>query len=269
MKTRSVTLLIITLISILIIMLNTCTAPPPVGGARNFVYLHGSNYLEIPHTADLDRLSTGDFTVEGWFSSQGAVSEELSALFMLGNDLGENTLGLYHDADQGNMWALFVNDRLAGLKESSLNTGDGAIHFMLFSYTDSIRTYRLYLDGELFMKGSADLPLDFQNSNLLIGADYDGPNTHVGNLWWGNIYEWRLWSSDSDSAAAAFKHSHPNKLTEHYSPNWQNTLLALWRMDAENGEVPDDSPNSSPAFIMEFLNKRSISPGTEPKPLNP
>ncbi|MCK5521320.1 MAG: hypothetical protein KAI81_09425, partial [Candidatus Marinimicrobia bacterium] len=166
-------------LSLSLLYLPSSCIDPPESSVRPYIYLNGSNYLEIPHTSDASELSTGDFTIEGWFTAEKGMSDELYSLFMISNDRGENTLALYLDPELNNSWVLFLNHEYMRIKESSFDAADGEIHFVTFSYSRTDGNWILYLDNTQYYSGICLDCLDFQNSNILIGADYDKPNASV------------------------------------------------------------------------------------------
>ncbi len=233
-------------------LLSGCTQVPE-GNARPFVYFHGKNYLEIKNSESINLINTEDFTLEGWFSYEKSGQEELSCLFMISNDKGENTLGLYCDPEFDNNWAFFLGDRLVGVVETDFSASDDEIHFVAFSCNRQDSSWVLYLDTRAVFSGNLDTDLDFQNSDILLGADFDSPNTDVGNLWTGRLYEWRLWKYSLTPTEELFTCSHPDKITVHYTPGWQTDLLALWRMAlTESGDIIDESNNANTAFLKEI-----------------
>lgn len=240
------------LISAFMTIFAACTDPPS-GTSRPYVYLSGSTYIEIPFQIGFSALSTGDFTIEGWFVADRAMSNELYSLFMISNDRGENTLGLYLDPDEDDTWAFFLQDQLVDIKAAPFHADDGEIHFAAFTYASASGQWELYLDSQVFMKGILTGGPDFQNSNILIGADYDGANTNVGNLWHGRIYEWRIWKKYYVSEIMQFKAEHPDKLTRHYHPGWTDDILGLWRMKVDENEIiADEGPGENNAHLLNF-----------------
>ncbi|NWH05408.1 PKD domain-containing protein [Desulfobacter latus] len=159
------------------------------GNLSDGLYLDGSgDYLLIPDGTFPDLT---DFTLEAWIKGEYVHN---SALFMRGNADGGNEIyiGFY-----GNSAIEVILDNGSSQRFSgNLNFIDNAWHHVAVTYDATTQTLSCFVNGEAYgTPVTLSAAMEFQGSHALIGADYDGFNTSLGNYFKGTIDEVRLWNT--------------------------------------------------------------------------
>lgn len=212
----------------------------------------GEHYLEVGNSAELKSLFDGDFTIEVWVRGDSSRAVAARSVLMFGNNDGGDEIAIYQGAWDSSMVSVWIDDKLYCMYSvNGLDWGKREKHYLCLSRASDF--FSFYVDGRrLKSVALSNTDLDIGSGNLLIGADYDPPgvNSNVGNYWVGTVDEVRIWEKAIQSSDVSFHNKHPDKLTEHYSPNGLDPLIGLWRFNEERtGFVPDESGHSHDAVI--------------------
>jgi len=238
------------LLLVFILFFMSCEEEPKIG--INSLRFEGSYYLEVPNSASIKSLLTGNFTIEMWAAGNSILPDVARTLFMAGNNEGGNEIGIYQGPYDSSLVWVFVDDKLFGdFNIPDLDWRIKKMHHLCLIRVDNFISF--YFDGILKRrKAISDLDLDIGSSNMLIGADYDPPsvNSNEGNFWYGYIDEVRIWNKDLISTDVEFHYKNPDKLTRHFSEAGLDSLKGLWRFNEEDNEVlPDESGSKNDAYI--------------------
>ena len=167
-----------------------------------------------------------DFTVEAWIWSNDFSD---NGVFMRGNGSGYNEI--YIGFDNSSYVRVYVNNISRGFS-GGFSLQDGAFHHLAVVYDSAASTVTCYVDGQLYGTPATGVtgPLDFQQSQLLIGADFDSFNGSLGNYWAGRIDDVRLWNVARTQTEIA-----DNK--DLALAGNENGLVGYWKMDGLNSPL--------------------------------
>lgn len=215
----------------LMAFLNDCSEPIAEVGI-NSIRLGGACYVEIANSDTLKSIFSDDFSLELWAMADTSLPAGARTLVMAGNDNGGDELAIFQGADDSSLVEVYIDEQLLGrFNIAGLDWRSQIFHHLCLTEADNVVTF--YFDGNLIKsKLITGLAVDIGASNLLIGADYDSPNTGAGNYWFGNFDEVRLWARCLESSEVQFHAYNPDKLLEHYMPDNLATLTGLWRFNA-------------------------------------
>jgi PKD repeat protein len=144
------------------------------------------DYIVIPPAPSLD---VQNFTIEAWIKGDNVTDR---TLFMRGNNAGENEL-FFGFKDATTIQAILDNDQTVTFT-GEINFTDGEWRHIALVYDSSLLT--CYVDGVVYGTPTAiDATLEFEDSQALIGADFDRFNSYLGNYFNGHIDDVRLWNT--------------------------------------------------------------------------
>ncbi len=194
------------------------------GQFSNSVYLDGSgDCLMAPSDASLD---VQNFTVEAWFSSKDVAYR---SILMRGNSSSGDEM--YVQFTGSSSVRVYVNDTYKNFT-GGFSIQDGLFHHIAVVYDSSAGTIDCYMDGEEYGSTATGVsgPLDFAESNLLIGAFYSYYNSNIGNYWNGKLDDVRLWNKTRTKAE--IQSTKDSALT-----GSEDGLVGYWKMDVEDSSL--------------------------------
>jgi len=167
------------------------------GSLAGGIYLDGSgDYLQIPDGTFSDLT---DFTLESWIKGESVYGR---TLFMRGNANGGNELyiGFYNNSTV----EVILDDGTSQRFSGSINFADNAWHHLAVTYDATGQSLGCFVDGAAYgTPVTVSATMSFEGSHALIGADFDGFNTSLGNYLKGTIDEVRLWNTARTAAQIA------------------------------------------------------------------
>jgi hypothetical protein len=153
-----------------------------------------NDYITVPNSTENENLAQGDFTVSAWIkhSTNTPSSPEriLSKRALIAS--GSTEGWIFYIDTSGNVGINCVNSSTNAITASTTSVLDDAWHLAVGVYTQSTRTYKIYIDGvdesTSIISGGADPASDSSNT-LNIGANstlsdgyFDGTIDEVGLL---------------------------------------------------------------------------------------
>jgi PKD repeat protein len=169
------------------------------GMLNNCCRFDGSgDYIQIPSDKIFNLRS---FTLETWFRT--ALPAASASIFMIGNNSG-------HDMIMVNIYSSTqiraVLDNTTSAFTGTVPLNDDQWHHLALTYDRDTSTLNCYVDSLQYGSSiTITKDLEFGDSFALIGADFDGYNTGLGNYFNGRIDEVRIWNrplSASEIAAS-------------------------------------------------------------------
>jgi hypothetical protein len=168
----------------------TYGATGKIGDAYTFDGVN--DYITVPNSTENENLAQGDFTVSAWIK-HGVTAPTIAHRIMSKRSSLIHTDGwIFYIDTSGNVGINCVNSSTNAITSSTTSVLDDVWHLAVGVYTQSTRTYKLYIDGvdesTSIISGGADPASDSSNT-LNIGANFalnggyfDGSIDEVGLL---------------------------------------------------------------------------------------
>lgn len=228
----------------------------PAGRDGQWLHFDGANdYIEVPAHPSFN-LQT--FTIETW--ARPDPTNGTGALFMRTNASGHNELLIWLQS-ASSIYA-YVNHTEYRFSFPGQNFYDEA--WRHFAVTFDGATVRAYVNGlpstNLYYVSAT---LAFDNSNILIGADYDAFNGPPNDFFEGDIDEMRVWNVAKSEAEIQ------QLMTATLNGN-EPGLVAYWRFNEGVGQVLNDlTPNRNHGRLGSGPTTDINDPTWRPGPLPP